>query len=196
MTGCFLDASRDFNRALDDYCSFVGLPEGLLQNVTDGTNAFLVALDRRGRVLASEAAIVDATRRNQIEEIFLVDRWVGDEERERLNAAGRKAILSYFHERAQEVPLNPIVEDRIREADLVLYAPGTQHSSLFPSYMTPGLGEALDELVGGALQLRRAWVDVDAVDALLIIVFNEAFVDQLTQGVLHERQVRRLLNEV
>ena len=26
-------------------------------------------------------------------------------------------------------------------ADLIIYAPGTQHSSLFPSYLTPGLSD-------------------------------------------------------
>ena len=34
------------------------------------------------------------------------------------------------------VPLNPRLADRIRSADLVIYAAGTQHSSLFPSYLT------------------------------------------------------------
>ena len=29
------------------------------------------------------------------------------------------------------------------EADLIVYAPGTQHSSLFPSYLTHGLSTAL-----------------------------------------------------
>ena len=28
-------------------------------------------------------------------------------------------------------------------ADLIIYAPGTQHSSLFPSYLTPGLSDAI-----------------------------------------------------
>ena len=32
---------------------------------------------------------------------------------------------------------------RIAAADLIIYAPGTQHSSLFPSYLTPGLSAAI-----------------------------------------------------
>ena len=44
--------------------ALVGLPPGLIENVTDGTNAFLVAIDADGRVLGSEADIVDATQRN------------------------------------------------------------------------------------------------------------------------------------
>ena len=47
---------------------------GLVENVTDGTNAYLVALDSDGRLLATEEAIVDAARPNRIRDIFLVDR--------------------------------------------------------------------------------------------------------------------------
>jgi hypothetical protein len=41
--------------------------------VTDGTNAHLAALDADG-ALSTEAAIVDARRRNLIRSIFLLDR--------------------------------------------------------------------------------------------------------------------------
>ena len=74
FAGGFLLAGRDFNRAVDDYCALVGLPPGLVENVTDGTNAYLVALDGDGRLLATEEAIVDAARPNRIRDIFLVDR--------------------------------------------------------------------------------------------------------------------------
>jgi 2-phospho-L-lactate transferase/gluconeogenesis factor (CofD/UPF0052 family) len=39
----------------------------------------------------------------------------------------------------------------LAEADLIIYAPGTQHSSLFPSYLTPGISDA----IAGNLQLDR-----------------------------------------
>ena len=35
--------------------------------------------------------------------------------------------------------LNPRLANTLAFADLIIYAPGTQHSSLFPSYLTPGL---------------------------------------------------------
>ena len=37
-------------------------------------------------------------------------------------------------------PANP---PKTYEADVIIYGPGTQHSSLFPSYMTRGVGEAI-----------------------------------------------------
>src|SRR6266568_4343600 len=65
FAGAFLQAGRDFNAAVDDYCALLHLPRGLIENVTDGTNAYLVALDPDDRLLASEADIVDAKRQNR-----------------------------------------------------------------------------------------------------------------------------------
>jgi 2-phospho-L-lactate transferase CofD len=39
--------------------------------------------------------------------------------------------------------MNRRLAARIAAADLIVYAPGTQHSSLFPSYLTAGLSEAI-----------------------------------------------------
>ena len=63
---------RDFNRAVDDYGGLLGLSPGLIENVTDGTDAHLVAIDADGRLLGSEEDIVDAKRRNRIDDIYLL----------------------------------------------------------------------------------------------------------------------------
>ena len=48
-----------------------------------------------------------------------------------------------LHRRAAAVAINPRLAAKIASADLIIYAPGTQHSSLFPSYLTPGLSAAI-----------------------------------------------------
>jgi 2-phospho-L-lactate transferase/gluconeogenesis factor (CofD/UPF0052 family) len=143
FAGAFLLAGRDFNAAVADYCRLLGLPSGLIQNVTDGTNAYLVATGIDGRFLASEETLVDATRQNEIDQIYLIDHAIGDSEREMvagLSAAARNAFLT---QHAANVRANPAVVDVLRHADLIIYAPGTQHSSLFPSYLTPGLSTVI-----------------------------------------------------
>jgi len=44
FAGAFLEVHRRFNDAVDAYCALVGLPPGLVENVTDGNNAFLVRM--------------------------------------------------------------------------------------------------------------------------------------------------------
>jgi 2-phospho-L-lactate transferase/gluconeogenesis factor (CofD/UPF0052 family) len=143
FAGCYLRAGRDFNLAVADYCALLGLPDGLVQNVSDGANAFLVAVDRQGRLLGSEEEIVDATRRNEIDEIFLIDRPVAAEDRAAWARQEVGELRRRLAERSVDIRLNPALIDRIAGADVIIYAPGTQHSSLFPSYMTRGLSAAI-----------------------------------------------------
>jgi 2-phospho-L-lactate transferase/gluconeogenesis factor (CofD/UPF0052 family) len=143
FAGCFLKVGRNFNAAIADYCMLLNLPSDLIENVTDGTNAFLVALDHDQRLLASEADIVDAKRRNHIKDIYLIDRPLAEDEQRRLANAPVNEALDFLERRSYVPMINPRILDRIAEADLIIYSPGTQHSSLLPSYITPGLGAAI-----------------------------------------------------
>jgi 2-phospho-L-lactate transferase/gluconeogenesis factor (CofD/UPF0052 family) len=143
FAGGFLLAGRAFNAAVDDYCALVGLPPGLIDNVTDGTNASLVAIDGDGRFLGSEEQIVDATRQNRIHDIFLIATPPTPGEARRWAVSSREELGAILMARAAPVRLNPRVTAAIQAADLIVYAPGTQHSSLFPSYLTPGLSSAI-----------------------------------------------------
>lgn len=143
FAGAYLRSGRRFNPTVDDYCALVGLPAGLIENVTDGTDAHLVAVDLDGRVLAREAEIVDATRRNRIREIFLLPKPLSADERAALESAGAAGALDALASRSVRPSLNPRLGGRLADADLIVYAPGTQHSSLFPSYLTAGLSDAI-----------------------------------------------------
>ena len=143
FAGGYLRCGRRFNAAVDDYAGLVGLAPGVIENVTDGTNAFLVAIDVDGRLLGSEADIVDAKRRNTVQDIFLIDRPLDAAECAALAAEGPGAAAERLATRTVPTPLNSRLAARIAEADLIVYAPGTQHSSLLPSYLTPGLSGAI-----------------------------------------------------
>jgi 2-phospho-L-lactate transferase/gluconeogenesis factor (CofD/UPF0052 family) len=171
FAGSFLRAGRRFNDAVDDYAALLGVPPGHLENVTDGTNAYLVAIDGHGALLASEADIVSTRQGDQIREIYLVDRRLdaADPALARLDADALRATLQRY---AARPAVNPRVVDRIRRADLIIYAPGTQHSSLFPSYLTPGVSEAIAgnlqaiKLLITNIQPDAEIVDVSAVDLI------------------------------
>ncbi|MEP7326465.1 MAG: 2-phospho-L-lactate transferase CofD family protein [Gemmatimonadota bacterium] len=143
FAGCFLHAGRRFNEAVDDYAGLLQLPEGMIENVTDGRNIHLVAIDREGRLLGTEAEIVTADRPQYLRDIYLLDHLPTAEERRTLDQ-GTAAQLDQFIARHTVIPAaNPRLLARLAAADLIVYAPGTQHSSLFPSYITPGIGETI-----------------------------------------------------
>ena len=143
FAGCFLHVGRRFNEAVDDYAGLLQLPLGMIENVTDGRNIHLVAVDKEGRLLGTEAEIVTADRPQHLRDIYLLDHLPTPDERRAVDQGG-VAALDQFIAAYSVVPVaNPRLLARLDEADLIVYAPGTQHSSLFPSYLTPGVGAAI-----------------------------------------------------
>ena len=185
FAGCFLLAERRFNRGLDDYCQLLGLPEGLIENVTDGTNAYLVALACDGRLLASEEDIVDAKRSNRIDDIHLIDRPFTALDLKALAGSRRDDLLREIAARSPDVRLNPRLVPAIGEADLIAYAPGTQHSSLFPSYLTPGLSQAIARNLT-AIKLLVTNIQADAEIA------GSSAVDIIDRAVFYLKEKGRL----
>lgn len=143
FAGSFLKAGRRFNPGLDDYCALLGLPPAMVDNVTDGSNAWLVAVDAAGRVIPTETEIVNSDRPHAIRDIFLLPEPLSPETLAALGAMTPDAVLAELGRRSVTLRPNPRLLERIAEADLIVYAPGTQHSSLFPSYFTPEVGSTI-----------------------------------------------------
>lgn len=180
LAGCFLQANRTFNRAIARYCALLSLPSGLIENVTTGTNAYLVATDLDGGFITSEAAMVDGSRRNYIDDIFLIKCALADD----ADLAG-VAAEDFFAGCAVELAPNPELLAKISSADLIVYAPGTQHSSLYPSYMTPGIGAAIaDNLTAIKVLITNIQEDAEIPD-------NSA-VDLIEKAVYYLREKDRI----
>ncbi len=143
FAGCYLGQRRAFNAALDDYAGLLNLRPGLVENVTDGTNAHLVALDDRGQVLGTEEEIVTVRRPTRIVDLFLIDGPLDAVACRELAARGPTGAREALETRTVPLRLNERLGRRIDHADVIVYAPGTQHSSLYPSYLTPGLSDRI-----------------------------------------------------
>ena len=184
FAGAFLLCGRRFNDAVDDYCGLLGLPSGLIENVTDGSNAFLVAIDADGRLLASEEAIVDAKRGNRIRDIFLlptrpVEAALPD------GGVDPAALAPSLEAKRARISINARLANAVRQADLIIYAPGTQHSSLFPSYLTPGLSEAIGSNLT-AIKLLVTNIQADAE------ITGSSAVDIIERAVYYLKEKGRL----
>jgi 2-phospho-L-lactate transferase/gluconeogenesis factor (CofD/UPF0052 family) len=175
FAGSFLSVGHVFNRAVADYCNLLRLPPGLIENVTDGTNAYLVALDTNGALLGSEEAVVDAKRQNRIDEIYLLAQPLDAAEQQRVGALTIPDRRTYLESRSATVRVNPVIVDRLRDADLIIYAPGTQHSSLFPSYITPGLSTAIaSNLTAIKLLITNLQRDAEIVGSSAVDIIDRA----------------------
>lgn len=142
FAGAYLRLGGDFNAAVDACARTFGSPVRLL-NVTNGENAFLVALKRDGRLLADEADIVAPQDGEKIVDLFLLREPPSARRRAELEGLPREWTRELLARERAEVTANPRALEAIMDADLVVYGPGTPHSSLLPSYLTPGVADAI-----------------------------------------------------
>ena len=120
-------ASRSFSDAVKLFAKGLKCPAHLY-NVTSGENLFLNARASNGQFLLDEGILVENPNRLKIEQVFFSRSEL------KSTAEATKAIQLDVRPKVCES-----VIDCIRSADLIVYSPGTQFSSLIPSYMTDGL---------------------------------------------------------
>ena len=132
IAGMFLGLG-DFNATIARFGRLCQVPVDVW-NVSAGEGRWLVALTADGRLLTAESEIVTRRSASPIVELYLL--------RERPSAQEWRSIASGSRERkhvwlsVRSSPVVPSAEatDALLRSDLIIYGPGTQHSSLFPSY--------------------------------------------------------------
>ncbi|MDO8677478.1 MAG: 2-phospho-L-lactate transferase CofD family protein [Acidobacteriota bacterium] len=143
FAGCYLQEGRDFNRAIRAFSTFYEVSPDVLLNITAGENLFLVAEKENGSVLLSEAELVAAQDSTPISELFLLDEETYWTRVEHAMDHPPEQLRKLFREKHVTPAINPEAARALAEADVIVYGPGTQHSSLFPSYLTDGVAEAI-----------------------------------------------------
>ncbi len=142
FAGAYLRVGRDFNAAVDHCRRLVGSPIRIL-DVTTGVDAHLVAVLRDGTLLPDEASIVGPHEPSPIAELHLLADPLLPAEIDAIRAADPAGRQRMLDDRRARIQLDPEAHRALTEADAIVYGPGTQHSSLLPSYLTPGLPDAV-----------------------------------------------------
>lgn len=107
---------------------------------TNNEDKKLVAIREDGTILFSEAEIVELRANTRIKKIYLLDQYP---DRNILGKMPVEEVEAYFEIMNRQVGITSKVERSLNDADIIIYSPGTQHSSLYPSYMTKGLTDAI-----------------------------------------------------
>jgi 2-phospho-L-lactate transferase/gluconeogenesis factor (CofD/UPF0052 family) len=133
FAGAYLEKSSDFNAAAAAVAELVGTRARLL-NVGEQQNRVLVGLKQDGTLLASEAAIVGPQSPSPITGLYLLAQPLTAGELTDLAALDQSGKDAFLAARDSVPGLSQAAAEALAGADIILYGPGTQHSSLFPSY--------------------------------------------------------------
>lgn len=142
FAGCFLAEKKDFNRCIERFCRLYPIRTTIL-NVTLGENLILVGVKEDGLFLKNEAEIVSAQSASKLAQIFLLRDYLSPEEAERVGRLSLSEKIVELNRLSVTPQINKLAEESLRKADIIVYGPGTQHSSLLPSYLTDGVGWAI-----------------------------------------------------
>lgn len=136
--GAFLHFRRNIESATRFISRLFKLRGTVLPNSIEAKH--LVALREDGQMLYCEAEIVELRSNARIERIYLLDNPLDRDRFERLTTAEKRAYLEQHH---CFVGTTDGVRSALQQADVVVYSAGTQHSSLYPTYLTVGLAQAI-----------------------------------------------------
>jgi 2-phospho-L-lactate transferase/gluconeogenesis factor (CofD/UPF0052 family) len=133
FAGAYLERDNNFNAAAAAVAELVGSRARLL-NVGEQQNRVLVGLKQDGTLLASEAAIAGAQPPSPIAGLYLLEQPLTAGDVEHLTGLDQAAKQAFLAARDRVPGLSKAAAEALAGADIILYGPGTQHSSLFPSY--------------------------------------------------------------
>ncbi len=136
--GAFLVFRRDLEAATKAIDRLFRLRGVVLPTSND--NLRMVALRENGIMLYKESEIVELRSNIRIERIYLLDHLLEPGQFELLSLDDKRSYLEQHHCSSS---VSPGVDRAIRQADIIIYAAGTQHSSLYPTYLASGLASAI-----------------------------------------------------
>ncbi|MBP7654347.1 YvcK family protein [Candidatus Dependentiae bacterium] len=142
FAGCYILSNKNFNTAVDNFQEFCGI-QGKVLNVTDGKNLVLVGLKQDNTFLKNEAEIVSPQNASHISEIFLIEDYFNESLIKNIESMKFDEKLAFLRKSEKNAVLNREVENSLKNADVIIYGPGTQNSSLFPTYLTSNLAECI-----------------------------------------------------
>lgn len=136
--GAFLANGRDFESTTRMIDRLFRLKGTVLPNSVE--NKWLMAIRQNGAVLYCEADIVELRSNVLIDSIYLVDRQLDRTQFEKLSPAEQRHFLTRHHSPAVA---SSGVKLALEQADIIIYSAGTQHSSLYPTYISRGIAETI-----------------------------------------------------
>jgi 2-phospho-L-lactate transferase/gluconeogenesis factor (CofD/UPF0052 family) len=171
FAGAYLEQGEDFNAAAAAVAALGDSPARLF-NVSEPQNRVLVGLKQDGTLLASESAIVEPQSASPITDLFLLEQTLTPDDVQKLAAMDFAGKQAWLKARDAVPKLSAAAAEALAGADIILYGPGTQHSSLFPSY----------RIARTALEASPA-----AVKALVINLESDNDIQDLSAGDIVDR---------
>jgi 2-phospho-L-lactate transferase/gluconeogenesis factor (CofD/UPF0052 family) len=171
--GSILKNKKLFNRSLQDMHEFLNIKKDTVLNVTNGENLYLYAILKNGKIINSEEELVTIKQKFPIENIFLLSKKLSSKILDILIKKNKKDKITFFNKHNKFPKINPEVKLKLLKADIIIYGPGTQYSSLFPSYLTSDLKKTIEKSHAKKFLITNIFLDNDIVNENVEDIINK-----------------------
>ena len=162
ISSAFLKNNKNFNFSLRDIHNFFDMKNNIY-NVTKGENLYLVAILENGQIVLDEEKLVSIKHKFRVEDIFLIKKKLTKKNLIYLNKKNKNFRIKYLNKITKYPTLNPDVAERLLDSDIIIYGPGTQYSSLFPSYLTKNIREIIVKSKAKKFLVTNIFLDNDII---------------------------------
>lgn len=171
----FLYNSKNFNKTIKYFSDLFEIKHNIL-NVTNGQNLYLCGLTKNGAILEDEVSIIKNKKGESIVDIFLTKEKLSTRHFKKLsrykNLDKKQAYLKKLN---VQPTLNQKLKSIIKNSDVIIYGPGTQHSSLYPSYLTKGLRNIILNSKAKKIFISNIFKDKDIVNESTSSIIEKFF---------------------
>lgn len=170
FAGIYLKEKK-FNSSIEIF-NKIFLEKIQVYNVTNGQNLFLYALRENGEIL-SEGEMVE-NKGEKIKDIFLMSKKINIKLTEESDLLKKQIFPK----------INNTIIKLIERSDLIIYGPGTQYSSLFPSYLTKQLYKTVSKSKAKKVFVSNIFFDND--------IYNESVNSIIKKYYFYFSQKRKI----
>jgi len=171
----FLKNKKSFNRSLKEMHKFLNIKKNNVLNITDGENLYLYAILTNGKIIEDEETLVNIKQKHPIENIFLLKNKISKNILDKLNNNSKGKKILYFNKHNRIPHINPETRNKLIRADIIIYGPGTQYSSLFPSYLTNDLCKTIEKSKAKKFLITNIFLDNDIINENVESIINKFF---------------------
>lgn len=128
FAGIFLSEKNDFNLTVKKFTNFINTNVKII-NISNNENRWLVAINKNNKIIHDESNLVEKKQFVPIKEIYLIKK------KQNLSFLKKNNVSKYLKKINSTPNINNEAKNNILKSDIIIYGPGTQYSSLFPSYI-------------------------------------------------------------
>lgn len=134
FAGIYLKEKKNFNVTIKKFAKLINSNVKII-NISNNDNRWLLAINQKGHIIDNEAKLVEKKQNIPIKKIFLIKKKELLLTLKQIKNKSLKDKLLYLNEINSIPEINIEAKKAILDSNYIIYGPGTQHSSLYPSYL-------------------------------------------------------------